>query len=195
MATQVAVPEFDGRIITVPFSFKEIDGDGLISYVPDPERCARVAGLAVNHARLRHVPASEKRLALVFSAYPTKHSRIGNAVGLDTPASAIALLEALRDNGYQVGEVPGLEARDGDALMHAIERGGQDPDWLTEGQLAGNPIRHLAALYRDWSAGLPADLAQAMVTHWGPPPGSSTSTAVTIPTATSSSPQSSPATW
>jgi cobaltochelatase CobN len=31
VATQVAVPEFDGRIITVPFSFKEIDDDGLIS--------------------------------------------------------------------------------------------------------------------------------------------------------------------
>ncbi|MGV1089624.1 MAG: cobaltochelatase subunit CobN, partial [Mycobacterium sp.] len=34
VATQVAVPEFDGRIITVPFSFKEIDDEGLISYVP-----------------------------------------------------------------------------------------------------------------------------------------------------------------
>ena len=31
VATQVAVPEFDGRIITVPFSFKEIDDEGLIS--------------------------------------------------------------------------------------------------------------------------------------------------------------------
>ena len=29
VATQVAVPEFDGRIITVPFSFKETDADGL----------------------------------------------------------------------------------------------------------------------------------------------------------------------
>ncbi|MCB0925693.1 MAG: cobaltochelatase subunit CobN, partial [Mycobacterium sp.] len=172
VATQVAVPEFDGRIITVPFSFKEIDDDGLISYVPDAERCARVAGLAVNHARLRSVPPEEKRLALVFSAYPTKHSRIGNAVGLDTPASAIALLEALRDNGYQVGEVPGLEARDGDALMHAlIERGGQDPDWLTDGQLAGNPIRIPAARYRGWFADLPAGLAATVVEHWGPPPG------------------------
>ncbi len=54
VATQVAVPEFDGRIITVPFSFKEIDDEGLIAYVADPERCARVAGLAVRHARLRH---------------------------------------------------------------------------------------------------------------------------------------------
>ena len=172
VATQVAVPEFDGRIITVPFSFKEIDSDGLISYVPDPERCSRVAGLAVNHARLRRVPPAEKRLALIFSAYPTKHARIGNAVGLDTPASAIALLKALRDNGYDIGEVPGLEAGDGDALMHAlIERGGQDPDWLTDGQLAGNPIRIPAARYREWFAALPPDLAEAMVTHWGPPPG------------------------
>ncbi|TXI42360.1 MAG: cobaltochelatase subunit CobN [Mycobacterium sp.] len=172
VATQVAVPEFDGRIITVPFSFKEIDADGLISYVPDPERCARVAGLAVNHANLRRVAAPDKRLALVFSAYPTKHSRIGNAVGLDTPASALALLGALRDAGYDIGEVPGLAAGDGDALMHAlIERGGQDPDWLTDGQLAGNPIRIPAARYRDWFATLPAELADAMVTHWGPPPG------------------------
>lgn len=84
VASQVAVPEFDGRIITVPFSFKEIDDDGLISYVADPERCARVAGLAVRHARLRQVAPADKRVALVFSAYPTKHARIGNAVGLDT---------------------------------------------------------------------------------------------------------------
>ncbi|WP_431232194.1 cobaltochelatase subunit CobN [Mycolicibacterium psychrotolerans] len=172
VATQVAVPEFDGRIITVPFSFKEIDEDGLISYVPDPERCARVAGLAVNYATLRRVAPADKRLALVFSAYPTKHSRIGNAVGLDTPASAVALLHALRDAGYQIGDIPGVEASDGDALMHAlIERGGQDPDWLTDGQLAGNPIRIPAAQYREWFATLPAELTDAMVAHWGPPPG------------------------
>lgn len=172
VATQVAVPEFDGRIITVPFSFKEIDADGLIAYVPDPERCARVAGLAVNHALLRRVPPAEKRLALVFSAYPTKHARIGNAVGLDTPASALALLTALRDNGYRIGEVPGLAAGDGDALIHAlIERGGQDPDWLSEGQLAGNPVRIPAARYQEWFADLPNGLADSVVQHWGPPPG------------------------
>ena len=172
VATQVAVPEFDGRIITVPFSFKEIDADGLISYVPDLERCARVAGLAVKHAQLRRVAPADKRLAVVFSAYPTKHSRIGNAVGLDTPASAIALLKSLRDNGYRIGEVPGLEASDGDALMHAlIERGGQDPDWLTDGQLAGNPVRVPASRYREWFAALPDELTTAVERHWGPPPG------------------------
>ncbi len=172
VASQVAVPEFDGRIITVPFSFKEIDDDGLISYVADEERCARVAGLAVRHAQLRHVAPVDKRVALVFSAYPTKHARIGNAVGLDTPASAVALLRAMRERGYRVGDLPGVDAEDGDALIHAlIERGGQDPDWLTEGQLAGNPVRLSAKDYRAWFATLPTELTEAVQAHWGPPPG------------------------
>ncbi|KUI21112.1 cobalamin biosynthesis protein CobN [Mycobacterium lehmannii] len=177
VATQVAVPEFDGRIITVPFSFKEIDDEGLTSYVPDRERCARVAGLAVRHARLRAIPVQDKRIAVVFSAYPTKHARIGNAVGLDTPASAIALLRAMREHGYRIGDGDGdldtiIASGDGDALIHnLIERGGQDPDWLTEGQVEGNPIRVSAKEYRDWFATLPAELTDAIVEHWGPPPG------------------------
>ncbi|MFG3104387.1 cobaltochelatase subunit CobN [Streptomyces sp. NPDC048182] len=173
-ATQIAVPEFDGRLITVPFSFKEIDADGLPAYVPDPERAARVAGIAVRHARLRHIPAPDKRLALVLSAYPTKHSRIGNAVGLDTPASAVALLRRLRAEGYDFGDtpVPGLESGDGDELIRAlIEAGGHDQDWLTEEQLARNPVRIPAADYRRWYANLPASLREAVEEHWGPAPG------------------------
>ncbi|MFC9789590.1 cobaltochelatase subunit CobN [Rhodococcus sp. NPDC127528] len=178
VATQVAVPEFDGRLITVPFSFKEIDADGLTAYVPDPERAARVAGIAVRHARLRHIPLAEKRIALMLSAYPTKHARIGNAVGLDTPASAIALLTEMRAAGYDLGPLdgedalPGLAAGDGDALIHAlIAAGGQDPDWLTAEQLEGNPIRISAARYRQWFATLPQDLREGVEEHWGTAPG------------------------
>ncbi|MGW7287452.1 cobaltochelatase subunit CobN [Streptomyces sp. NPDC054847] len=173
-AGQVAVPEFDGRLITVPFSFKEIDEDGLPSYVADEERAARVAGIAVRHARLRHIPNADKRLALVLSAYPTKHSRIGNAVGLDTPASAVSLLRRLRAEGYDFGDeaVPGLESGDGDELIYAlIEAGGHDQEWLTEEQLARNPVRIPAADYKRWYQALPAELRSSVEEHWGPPPG------------------------
>ncbi|QHC20164.1 cobaltochelatase subunit CobN [Streptomyces sp. GS7] len=173
-ASQIAVPEFDGRLITVPFSFKEIDEDGLPVYVADPERAARVAGIAVRHARLRHIPAAEKRLALVLSAYPTKHSRIGNAVGLDTPASAVELLRRLQAEGYDFGAepVPGLASGDGDELIYAlIEAGGHDQEWLTEEQLARNPVRIPAADYRRWYATLPEELRSSVEEHWGPPPG------------------------
>ncbi|MGZ4443186.1 MAG: cobaltochelatase subunit CobN [Nocardioidaceae bacterium] len=176
VATQVAVPEFDGRIITVPFSFKEVDGDGLPRYVSDPERCARVAGLAAAHASLRHVPPKDRKIALMLSAYPTKHARIGNAVGLDTPLSAIRLLKALREEGYAVGDVPGLDHADetegGNALIHAlIAAGGQDEEWLTAEQMAGNPVRIPAATYRRWLGDLPAGLREAMEETWGPAPG------------------------
>ena len=186
-ATQIAIPEFDGRLITVPFSFKEIDADGLPRYETDPERCARVARIAVNHARLRHIPPAQRKVALVLSAYPTKHSRIGNAVGLDTPVSAIRLLRRMRDAGYDLGapgEIPGLdplplvEGEDpdttaGNALIHAlIEAGGQDEEWLTEAQLSESHIRISPDDYRRWTADLPAELRDAMTEAWGEAPGS-----------------------
>nr|WP_062340249.1 cobaltochelatase subunit CobN [Herbidospora sakaeratensis] len=171
-ASQIAIPEFDGRIITVPFSFKEIDPDGLTVYAADPERAARVAGIAVRHARLRHIPVAERRVAIMLSAYPTKHSRIGNAVGLDTPRSVVRLLKAMGEAGYAVGDFPGVAAQDGDALIHAlIAAGGQDPDWLTDEQLAGNPVRIHKDDYRAHFDTLPADLREAMEHHWGPAPG------------------------
>jgi cobaltochelatase CobN len=178
VGNQVAIPEFDGRLISVPFSFKETDADGLTSYVADPERAARVAGTAVAHARLRHTPPAERRIVLMLSAYPTKHARIGNAVGLDTPASVVRLLAALAGQGYDIGPVegpgalPGVADLDGDALIHAlIAAGGQDADWLTEEQLSGNPVRIGASEYRAYFSTLPAELREAMEEHWGPAPG------------------------
>ncbi|HET9555707.1 MAG TPA: cobaltochelatase subunit CobN, partial [Actinomycetota bacterium] len=177
-ATQVAIPEFDGRLISVPFSFKELDGDGLSRYVPDPERAGRVAGTAVALARLRHIPPADRRVAVVLSSYPTKHARIGNAVGLDTPASAVRLLRALRKRGYDLGPatgddaLPGVEPADSDALIHTlIAAGGQDPEWLTDGQLAGAAVRIPAADYLGWYGRLPAGLRDAIEATWGPPPG------------------------
>ncbi|GCD87996.1 cobaltochelatase subunit CobN [Nocardioides sp. LS1] len=178
-ASQIAIPEFDGRIITAPFSFKEIDRDGLPRYVADPERCARVAGIAVNHARLRHVPPADRKVALVLSAYPTKHSRVGNAVGLDTPVSTIRLLRRMRDAGYDLGgpgDIPGLDEADdtvaGDTLIHAlIAAGGQDEEWLTAAQLTDSHVRIAADDYRRWTADLPAALMDDVTETWGEAPG------------------------
>lgn len=186
VATQVAVPEFDGRLISVAFSFKELDDDGLPSYVPDHERCDRVARIALGHATLRRTPPADRKIALVLSAYPTKHSRIGNAVGLDTPVSTIRLLRAMADAGYNMGEpggIPGLgdvEAVDGEhpdttagnALIHAlIAAGGQDAEWLTQEQLTQHHVRVPAEQYRQWFDELPDDLRDAMTEHWGQAPG------------------------
>ncbi|WP_310961172.1 cobaltochelatase subunit CobN [Nocardioides terrisoli] len=180
-ATQIAIPEFDGRIITVPFSFKEIDDQGLPRYVADPERADRVARIAVNHARLRHLANAEKRVALVLSAYPTKHARIGNAVGLDTPVSTVRLLRAMREHGYDLGadnvvtailDASTTDTEAGDALIHAlIATGGQDEEWLTNAQLTEAHVRITRAQYDDWTTDLPEALRSAMADAWGESPG------------------------
>ncbi|MQA02574.1 MAG: cobaltochelatase subunit CobN [Streptosporangiales bacterium] len=168
-AMQVAIPEFDGRLVTVPFSFKETSDDDVPVYVADPERAARVAGIAVRHARLRRSPNPHKRLALVLSSYPTKHARVGNAVGLDTPASAVVVLQALQEAGYDVGD--GF-SDDGDELVHRlIAAGGHDVEWLTEEQLTVAPFRVPLADYREWFGSLPEALRENVREHWGEPPG------------------------
>ncbi len=173
-AWQVAIPEFDGRIVGVPFSFKErLDADSpvgasLTFYGADPERTQRLAGLATRFARLGRIPNTGKKVAVLLSNYPTKHSRVGNAVGLDTPASAIGLLGAMREAGYRVDGVP----EEGDALIHAlINAGGHDLEFLTEEQLRGAVGRLDARRYAEWFVRLPEDLRRGVEEHWGPPPG------------------------
>jgi cobaltochelatase CobN len=168
-AMQVAIPEFDGRLITVPFSFKELGEDGIPVYAADPDRAARVAGIALRHAALKHKPNAEKKIAVVFTAYPTKHSRVGNAVGLDTPASAVRLLDALRGAGYRVADYPS----GGDELIHKlIAAGGHDVEWLTEEQLRAAPARVPLADYQRWFATLEPELREGILRHWGEAPGS-----------------------
>ncbi len=175
IAMNVALPELDGRIITVPVSFKESvsqngAGTGVLRrYVPNIERTESVAALAARYAKLRGTPPAERRIAIVLSNYPTKASRLGNAVGLDTPASAINLLHAMRDAGYTVEEIPS----DGDELMQRlIDKCTYDADFLTPEQMRNAEGRVSAAEYAAQFAGIPADAQDSLKSDWGEPPGS-----------------------
>ncbi|MCS6841957.1 MAG: cobaltochelatase subunit CobN, partial [Roseiflexus sp.] len=166
-AMNVAIPEFDGRIIGVPVAFKEQQGEAPARSVPDEERMARLAGLVRRLAALRYKPNAEKRIAFVFTNSSAKAQRIGNAVGLDAPASLIRLLQAMQEAGYQVGDLPDS----GDRLIaDLIARCSYDETWLTTEQLA-QAYRVSGATYARWFADLPPALREAMTRQWGPPPG------------------------
>ncbi|MEM9513907.1 MAG: cobaltochelatase subunit CobN [Actinomycetota bacterium] len=172
VATGVAIPEFDGRIIAPTNAFKEVveqgPGGDVLATRADPERTARLASLAVRTANLRRTANSERRVAIVLSAYPTKRSRLGNAVGLDTPASAIQLLHELASGGHVVGNIPA----DGDALMDLLAAGfTYDRPTLTEAQLTSAVGAIPVAAYCDWFAQLPADARAQVDALWGEAPG------------------------
>jgi cobaltochelatase CobN len=173
-AMNVVLPEFDGRINTVAISFKEEGrcderlGTTIKAYVPKADRVDSVVRLALNFARLRRTPNSEKKIAILFGNYPTKNARIGNGVGLDTPASVINVLRALKEAGYHVEDIP----PDGDTLMHRlIDRCTNDEEFLTDDQLRGAVGHVERAAYQRWFEEIPAAARRAMVEQWGEPPG------------------------
>ena len=178
-AMSVALPEFDGRIIAVPISFKEEVASGsterngkmearLQRNLPRPDRIDFLARLSVKWAALRLKPNSEKRIAIILSNYPTKDARIGNAVGLDTPASVINVLNALKSAGYHVTDIPA----DGDELVHQIiERCSNDTDTLTEEQLRLAAGHVTAKQYKEWFSTFPLKVKNELTEAWGEPPG------------------------
>lgn len=112
IAMNIALPEYDGRIISRAISFKEVQKRSektqidLVRYKTHPERANYVAKLARRWSTLKSKSNSDKRIALILANYPTKDGRIGNGVGLDTPASTINILQALERNNYPVEDIP-----------------------------------------------------------------------------------------
>jgi cobaltochelatase CobN len=175
-AMNVAMPEFDGRIITVPVCFKETVqqdpriGGAVSRYVPDAGRVTMLARLTVRWASLRIKPNASKRVAFVLSNYPTRNARIGNAVGLDTPASLLNILQAMQQEGYNTGDLP----ESGDALIHAlIDRCSYDTEFLTDAQARSAPGHVTASQYGVWFNDLQPTVKTQLVKSWGKPPGAS----------------------
>jgi len=185
-AMNVAMPEFDGRIITVPISFKqqkvaESDccADGTCAncadtqfevthYAPIADRVSQVAKQAMKWANLRHKANAEKRIAFIFTNSTGKAQSIGNAVGLDAPASLFNVLNAMKDAGYLVGDLP----VDSDTLMHdLINRCNYDEIFLTEQQLVDAVGQVPAGQYAGWYDALPDNQKSGMSRQWGAAPG------------------------
>lgn len=170
VAMNVAMPEFDGRIITIPIAFKElIDEDegfgaSISAYRLDRERSQRLMALSLRLIRLRTKANANKRIAVVLSAYPTKRSRLGNAVGLDTPASLMVLAERMADEGYLIEGLP----TDANELMAKL---GDLIDYEHPAVRAHGGIGLSIDDYVGWFNTLPEDLQQEVVASWGPPPG------------------------
>ena len=168
-AMNVAIPEFDGRIITVPVSFKE-KGKDANGYEPVDDRIDRVTGLAVRFARLKHLPNRAKKVAFVFTNSSTKASQIGNAVGLDAPESLMMMLKAMQAEGYLIDGLPGS----GTELIHdLVNRCSYDETYLTPQQLENAVGQVSFAQYAAWFSELPSALQQKIEKQWGPAPGKS----------------------
>ena len=169
IAMHVAMPEVDGRIITRAVSFKGLDyrceltQSDVVQYQPHYERIKFIAKLARQWCRLRAKKNADKRLALILANYPTREGRIGNGVGLDTPASIITILQALAEQGYQIDNLP----PNGEVLMQQLQQGiTNDPDnWTIRPALQSLAMDDYLSFFRK----LPETNRQAINARWGLP--------------------------
>jgi cobaltochelatase CobN len=157
LAMHVALPEIDGRILSRAISFKAAGARdpqiefAAVAHRPLADRVDFAAELARRWASLRRTGPSDKRLACVLPDYPARGGRTGYAVGLDTPASAVAISESLRAAGYDVAS--GLGAL---SLIEALAEG---------------PLEAALTLaeYEAELASTPADFRQTLFAAWGDP--------------------------
>ncbi|NJL72694.1 MAG: hypothetical protein HC888_14560 [Candidatus Competibacteraceae bacterium] len=169
-AMNVVLPEFDGRIITHPISFRADSSTGAAAalYETLPDRTERLSALVARTVRLRKLSNREKKVAFVLTNSSSKAAQIGNAVGLDSPASLMALLERMKESGYRFKNIPDSP----DKLIHGlIDRCSYDEEFLTEAQIEGCLGRVSPEEYLEFFRTLPPALQEAMVARWGEPPG------------------------
>jgi cobaltochelatase CobN len=158
LAMHVVLPELDGRVLAGAIAFKdtvqlhhELAFTALANR-PEPDRVAMVADRVAALVRLQATPRGERRVALLMPDYPGAPGRTGYAVGLDVPASAVAVLEDLGAAGYAVGDAP----HSAQQLLAALDSGRAD------GTLS-------LADYARLLAELPPEVGRGVQAAWGAP--------------------------
>ncbi|AYG59445.1 cobaltochelatase subunit CobN [Rhizobium jaguaris] len=165
LGMNVALPEVDGRVLARAVSFKaaaryddRVEAN-IVASEPAEDRMRYTARLAANWARLRKTPPEDRRVALVMANYPNRDGRLGNGVGLDTPAGTIEVLKAMQAAGYPVADLP----VDGDALMRHLM------DGPTNSGRDGRIVRETLSIreYKYFLSSLPIRAQEEIAARWG----------------------------
>jgi magnesium chelatase subunit H len=126
-----ALPELDGAIDTIALG-------GLVGeqiYLV-PERLQRLTNRVKSWVSLRQKPISQRKIAIILYGFPPGYGAVGTAALLNVPRSLIKLLNALKEQGYTVGEIP----EDGEELIHQIKAADENPNLQTNKEEIISPL-------------------------------------------------------
>lgn len=167
LAMNVVLPELDGRIISRAIGFKTpprkdpLTQAMVSGYTAHPDRAAWVADLSAHWLKLAGKPRDKVKLAIIMANYPNRDGRLANGVGLDTPASALSVLRALDDAGYQIGEIPENTMALMDLITSRPTNSGHDGRVVDAWLPVSDYISHFKAL--------PESVQDIITKRWGKP--------------------------
>jgi magnesium chelatase subunit H len=156
VALQIAIPELDGAIEPIILSGRD-GATGKAHALQD--RVEAVAQRALKWANLRRKPKLNKKVAITVFSFPPDKGNVGTAAYLDVFGSIYEVLKGLRNNGYDVQDIP----ESAQALMEEVIHDAQ----------AQYASPELNVAYRmsvpEYEALTP--YSQRLEENWGPPPG------------------------
>ncbi|MDB9305727.1 magnesium chelatase subunit H [Nodularia spumigena CS-591/12] len=156
VALQIAIPELDGAIEPIILSGRD-GATGKAHALQD--RVESIAQRALKWANLRRKPKLDKKVAITVFSFPPDKGNVGTAAYLDVFGSIFEVLKGLRNNGYDVQDVP----ESAQALMEQVIHDAQAQYASPELNIAYKmSVPEYEAL---------TPYSQRLEENWGPPPG------------------------
>ncbi|BAM81565.1 magnesium chelatase subunit H [Cyanidioschyzon merolae strain 10D] len=155
-ALQVSLPELDGAIEPLIYAGR----DGLTGRsIPLHDRIHLLASRALKWAQLGRMKNREKKVAVVVFSFPPDKGNVGTAAYLDVFGSIHKVLQAMKLDGYTVGDIPETVDALMERVLHDREAKISSPELNV---LYRMPVSEYERL---------CEYQRSLQEHWGPPPG------------------------
>jgi magnesium chelatase subunit H len=156
VALQIAIPELDGAIEPIILSGRDGSTGKAIAL---QDRIEAIATRALKWANLRKKPKLDKKVAITIFSFPPDKGNIGTAAYLDVFGSIHEVMKGLRDNGYDLGEIPETAGELMEAVIHDAQAQYASPNLNVAYRMSVQEYEKLTPY------------SEKLEENWGKPPG------------------------
>lgn len=156
VALQIAIPELDGAIEPIILSGKDGATGKAIAL---QDRVEIVAQRALKWATLRRKPKLIKKVAITVFSFPPDKGNVGTAAYLDVFGSIHEVMKGLKNNGYDVQDIPETPQELLEQVIHDAQAQYNSPELNIAYKMS---VPEYEAL---------TPYSQRLEENWGPPPG------------------------
>ncbi len=156
VALQIAIPELDGAIEPIILSGRDGTTGKAIAL---QDRIESVAQRAIKWASLRIKSRIDKKIAITVFSFPPDKGNLGTAAYLDVFSSIYEVMKVLKNNGYNLAELPTSAKELMEEIIHDAQAQYTSPELNVAYRMS---VREYEAL---------TPYSKRLELSWGAPPG------------------------
>jgi magnesium chelatase subunit H len=156
VALQIALPELDGAIEPIILSGRDGTTGKAIAL---QDRVEAIAQRAMKWCNLRRKPKLHKRVAITVFSFPPDKGNVGTAAYLDVFGSIYKVMEGLKQNGYDVQDLPDSAEKLMLEVLHNAQAQYNSPELNVAYRMSVQEYERLTPYY------------ERLIPSWGEAPG------------------------